>query len=172
MASAPVAKTARACRSVSASRRYASTASPWAAPACKRPRHERLDSSSRPHRDRPRPFHAVLRPSVAAAGVSPHRRCRRGPAVGGYERRNRFAAGTPGILAQARPLRTGLHHLALGAPSREAVDAAYRVLLAQGVDILDPPAQYDHYTPGYYALFFADPDGLKLEYVYTPRWPA
>lgn len=83
-------------------------------------------------------------------------------------------------LQQARPASwrkhdryaPGLHHLALGAPSREAVDAAYRVLLAQGVDILDPPAQYDHYTPGYYALFFADPDGLKLEYVYTPRWPA
>jgi hypothetical protein len=29
--------------------------------------------------------------------------------------------------------------------------------------------QYDRYLPGYYAVFFADPDGLKLEYVYTPR---
>ena len=33
--------------------------------------------------------------------------------------------------------------------------------------ILDAPAHYD-YTPGYYAVFFADPDGLKLEVVYEP----
>jgi catechol 2,3-dioxygenase-like lactoylglutathione lyase family enzyme/diadenosine tetraphosphate (Ap4A) HIT family hydrolase len=62
----------------------------------------------------------------------------------------------------------GLHHLALTAPSRAAVDAYHRQLVALGVTILDPPAQYDRYLPGYYAVFFADPDGLKLEYVYTP----
>jgi hypothetical protein len=27
------------------------------------------------------------------------------------------------------------------------------------------------YGPGYYAVFFADPDEIKLEYVYVPRWP-
>ena len=62
----------------------------------------------------------------------------------------------------------GLHHLALTAPSRAAVDAFHRVLVESGVTILDPPAQYDRYLPGYYAVFFADPDGLKLEYVHTP----
>jgi hypothetical protein len=25
---------------------------------------------------------------------------------------------------------------------------------------------------GYYAVFFADPDGIKLEYVFRPKWPA
>ncbi len=34
--------------------------------------------------------------------------------------------------------------------------------------ILDPPGEYD-YTPGYYAVFFADPDGLKLEVVHEPE---
>ena len=62
----------------------------------------------------------------------------------------------------------GLHHLALTAPSREAVDAYHAQLLALGATILDPPARYDRYLPGYYAVFFADADGLKLEYVYTP----
>lgn len=29
------------------------------------------------------------------------------------------------------------------------------------------PREYG-YTPGYYAVFFFDPDGLKLEIVYKP----
>ena len=33
--------------------------------------------------------------------------------------------------------------------------------------ILDPPQEYA-YTPGYYAVFFADPDGMKLELVHIP----
>ena len=37
-----------------------------------------------------------------------------------------------------------------------------------GATILDPPAEYADYGEGYYAVFFADPDGLKLEYVFTP----
>jgi catechol 2,3-dioxygenase-like lactoylglutathione lyase family enzyme len=62
----------------------------------------------------------------------------------------------------------GLHHLALRAPSRAAVDWLHAELVKLGIEVLDPPAQYDRYSPGYYAVFFADPDGLKLEYVYTP----
>jgi hypothetical protein len=37
-----------------------------------------------------------------------------------------------------------------------------------GAEILDAPAEYPQYAPGYYAVFFADPDGLKLEVVYEP----
>lgn len=37
--------------------------------------------------------------------------------------------------------------------------------------ILDRPAEYNHYAPGYYAIFFADPDGLKLELVHMPTLP-
>ena len=29
------------------------------------------------------------------------------------------------------------------------------------------PGDYD-YIPGYYAVFFADPDGIKLEYAHIP----
>lgn len=63
---------------------------------------------------------------------------------------------------------TGLHHLALRAGSRDDVDALYARLLAFGAEILDPPAEYPDYGAGYYAVFFADRDGMKLEYVYTP----
>ena len=65
----------------------------------------------------------------------------------------------------------GLHHLAFTAPSREAVDELYAKLQEAGVPIFDPPADYPDYAPGYYAVFFADPDDIKLEYVYTPEWP-
>jgi glyoxylase I family protein len=63
---------------------------------------------------------------------------------------------------------SGLHHLAMRARSRDDVDALYVKLKKFGADILDPPAAYPDYGKGYYALFFADRDGLKLEYVYTP----
>jgi glyoxylase I family protein len=66
----------------------------------------------------------------------------------------------------------GLHHLAFGAPSRADVDRVHAELVKLGVPILDPPALYERYTPGYYAVFFSDPDTIKLEYVYTPVWPA
>jgi catechol 2,3-dioxygenase-like lactoylglutathione lyase family enzyme len=63
---------------------------------------------------------------------------------------------------------TGLHHIAWNAASREDVDALYAHLLGIGATILDPPAVYPRYGPTYYAVFFADPDGLKLEYVHKP----
>ena len=63
----------------------------------------------------------------------------------------------------------GLHHLAWTADEREDVDRLYQVLLEIKATILDAPAEYPKYGPGYYAVFFADPDGLKLEYVYWPK---
>jgi len=62
----------------------------------------------------------------------------------------------------------GLHHLAFRAPGRPDVDRTYSQLRALGVRVLDAPAEYPAYGPGYYAVFFADPDGIKLEYAYTP----
>jgi glyoxylase I family protein len=63
----------------------------------------------------------------------------------------------------------GLHHLAWVADSREDVDQLHSRLVEMRATILDPPAEYPQYREGYYALFFADPDGLKLEFVYTPQ---
>lgn len=61
----------------------------------------------------------------------------------------------------------GFHHFAFNADSRETVDRCHDFLREQGIEILDPPADYD-YEPGYYALFFADPDGMKFELVHLP----
>jgi catechol 2,3-dioxygenase-like lactoylglutathione lyase family enzyme len=64
----------------------------------------------------------------------------------------------------------GLHHLAWSVDGRQEVDRIYQRLLSAGATILDPPAEYPQYNKGrgYYAVFFADADGLKLECVYTP----
>jgi len=60
----------------------------------------------------------------------------------------------------------GLHHFAWHAASRDDVDRLHALLCERGLTILDPPAEYADYGPGYYALFFADPDGLKFEFVH------
>jgi glyoxylase I family protein len=65
----------------------------------------------------------------------------------------------------------GMHHLAFHAPSRADVDAAFTKLQAMGAEITDAPAEYD-YLPGYYAVYFLDPDGIKLEVAHTPGFPA
>src|SRR5579864_1071168 len=60
----------------------------------------------------------------------------------------------------------GLHHLAWCADSRADVDNLYALLTGIGATVLDAPAEYSQYGNGYYAVFFSDPDGLKLEYVH------
>lgn len=62
----------------------------------------------------------------------------------------------------------GLHHLALHMDSRADVDQLHAQLVALGITILDPPAEYP-YTAGYYAMSCQDPDGLVLECVYEPQ---
>ena len=61
----------------------------------------------------------------------------------------------------------GLHHLAFEASSRELVDERYRWALAQGLEIENEPQEWP-YVPGYYATFFHDPDGVKLEVFFVP----
>ena len=67
--------------------------------------------------------------------------------------------------------RVGLHHLALSASSRNLVDERHEWLLATGASIESPPREYA-YLPGYYAVFFYDPDGIKLEILHVPALAA
>jgi catechol 2,3-dioxygenase-like lactoylglutathione lyase family enzyme len=63
--------------------------------------------------------------------------------------------------------RVGVHHVAFEAPSRFAVDDRAEWLRANGARIESGPEEYA-YIPGYYAVFFYDPDGIKLEIVHVP----
>jgi catechol 2,3-dioxygenase-like lactoylglutathione lyase family enzyme len=76
------------------------------------------------------------------------------------------AAQTP----RERPVdryEIGLHHVCFEAMSRAAVDERADWLRANGAEIESEPQEYG-YQPGYYAVFFYDPDGIKLEIVHVP----
>lgn len=59
----------------------------------------------------------------------------------------------------------GLHHLCVKASSEEEVDSIYETIKNKTL-IFDPPQKYPDYTDKYYAVFFSDPDGIKLEVAY------
>ncbi len=57
----------------------------------------------------------------------------------------------------------GLHHLALAVESRDDVDAAHAAAEVAGAEILHAPRVFPQYADNYYATFFLDPDGFRLE---------
>jgi glyoxylase I family protein len=61
----------------------------------------------------------------------------------------------------------GLHHLAFEASSRAAVDERTDWLRSVGAEFESEPREYS-YSPGYYAVFFYDPDAMKLEILHVP----
>lgn len=69
---------------------------------------------------------------------------------------------------RANMLRPGLHHFAFNAESRGDVDRIYDVLCQLGVELQDKPKEYE-YQDGYYAVYFRDPDNIKIEIVHVPR---
>jgi catechol 2,3-dioxygenase-like lactoylglutathione lyase family enzyme len=93
-----------------------------------------------------------------------------------YEGRGIFAVEVRPARPESRHVAhdryaPGLHHIAFHAESRAAVDDVHARVSGVGGTVLDPPTDYSGqqgYTEGYYAAFFADPDGVKLEVVYEP----
>jgi glyoxylase I family protein len=79
-----------------------------------------------------------------------------------------FAIRPAGARAEFNRYRVGFHHLAFKAKSRAAIDEFHRFLMRENLPTLDAPAEYPQYGPNYYAVFFADPDGMKLELVHFP----
>jgi catechol 2,3-dioxygenase-like lactoylglutathione lyase family enzyme len=57
----------------------------------------------------------------------------------------------------------GFHHLALTVDSRADVDAAHAAAVVVGTEILHAPREWPQYHPLYYATFFLDPDGFRVE---------
>jgi len=67
-------------------------------------------------------------------------------------------AGTPAH----DPYAPGMHHFCFRVIDARAVDRAAAELRAAGVSVSDPRL-YPEYAPDYYAVFFDDPDGIRLE---------
>jgi catechol 2,3-dioxygenase-like lactoylglutathione lyase family enzyme len=55
----------------------------------------------------------------------------------------------------------GFHHYAFELSGRRDVDALGVFLEKHKMKVIDPPGEY--YGDSYYAVYFADPDGMKLE---------
>ncbi len=62
------------------------------------------------------------------------------------------------------PYAPGLHHLCLQVATPHDVDAAHTSLQGLGI-AATPPRTYPEYSADYYATFFVDPDGIRLEIV-------
>jgi catechol 2,3-dioxygenase-like lactoylglutathione lyase family enzyme len=71
------------------------------------------------------------------------------------------AADAQGRKHKYRKGDIGFHHYAFELASRDDVDALGAFLGENGMTVLDPPGEY--YGRNYYAVYFADPDGMKLE---------
>ena len=78
------------------------------------------------------------------------------------------ASGSIGLRAALEPQQfelyaPGLHHVAFTVDTREDVEAAHDLAVAAGAEILHPPRPWPEYGPDYYATFFLDPDGFRIE---------
>jgi glyoxylase I family protein len=62
------------------------------------------------------------------------------------------------------PYSAGLHHVCFRVQSRSDVDAAARGIVDLGFSATEPKA-FPEYDSDYYATFFEDPDGIRLEIV-------
>ena len=72
------------------------------------------------------------------------------------------AADEEGRKHKYRKGDIGFHHYAFELSSRKDVDALGAFLDKNGMTVVDPPNSYNG-DENYYAVFFTDPDGMKLE---------
>ena len=71
-------------------------------------------------------------------------------------------ADAAGAKRKHRKGDIGFHHYAFELASRNAVDALGAFLDEQEFPVADPPGSYNG-DDNYYAVFFTDPDGMRLE---------
>jgi glyoxylase I family protein len=62
----------------------------------------------------------------------------------------------------------GFNHMAFTAEDRSDVDKMYDLLEQIGSTVLDAPTEYPS-SPGYFAVYFTDPDGLKFEFAFASK---
>ena len=57
----------------------------------------------------------------------------------------------------------GLHHLSFAVESNAEVDGVHRRVVDAGGEVLHAPKLWPQYHADYYATFFLDPDGFRIE---------
>ena len=57
----------------------------------------------------------------------------------------------------------GLHHIAFAVATPDDVRVAHEGAVREGAEIVHPPTAFPRYHPDYFATFFLDPDGFRVE---------
>ena len=57
----------------------------------------------------------------------------------------------------------GLHHIAFAVATPDDVRLAHEGAVREGAEIVHPPTAFPRYHPDYFATFFLDPDGFRVE---------
>jgi catechol 2,3-dioxygenase-like lactoylglutathione lyase family enzyme len=57
----------------------------------------------------------------------------------------------------------GLHHIAFAVATPDDVRVAHEGAVREGAEIVHPPTPFPRYHPDYFATFFLDPDGFRVE---------
>lgn len=84
------------------------------------------------------------------------------PHVQYYNRHFGYVLRPARSTATHDPYAPGLHHFCLRVDSIEDVVAAAGRLRAAGIEA-SPATHHPQYAPDYWACFFSDPDGIRLE---------
>ena len=111
------------------------------------------------NRERAQRFYAQVLPAIG------FRADKSGDEWGQFEAEGSGAVAFFGFTEEAGHHPNG-NRIAFWAESREAVDKASEVVRLAGGKNIEGPELCVEYSPGYYAVFFEDPDGNKLEVCY------
>ena len=84
------------------------------------------------------------------------------PHIQYYNRHFGYVLRPARVAREFEAYSPGLHHLCFRVESPEDVIAIASQLRAAGIEATDA-ALYPSYAPDYWATFFTDPDGLRLE---------
>jgi hypothetical protein len=125
--------------------------------------------SRRPRLPRPRALARVLRARLRAA--RPLRAVPCGRRAWRADPLSQLPDARLGLVRAARALEEqdfmlyvpGLHHIAFAVESHADVDGVHARVGEAGGEVLHPPRFWPQYHPAYYATFFLDPDGFRLE---------
>jgi len=79
-----------------------------------------------------------------------------------YNRHFGFVLRPARSAAPHDPYSAGLHHLCFRVDTADDVSAVAAALRAGGITVTEPRL-YPQYAPDYFAVFFDDPDGIRLE---------
>ena len=84
------------------------------------------------------------------------------PHVQYYNRHFGYVLRPARVDQSHQPYAPGLHHLCLRVASVDDVKSVSEALRAAGIPAT-PAALHGEYAPDYWATFFTDPDGIRLE---------